>query len=295
MEIALKREGLQAVVRTLGGELISFRDESGKEYLWNGDPKFWAGINPILFPIVGGLKNGKVRLDGKELEMNRHGFARDMEFHIIEQSEDAVVLELRENEETLKRYPRKFALRVCHRLEGEGFSTTFEVQNMDEQEMPFCIGAHTAFRCPMNDEEAFADYEIVFDEKETACNFLLNEQGCICGSAAENMLEDTDRFSLEYETFAKLDTVIFKNLKSAGVALRHKEKGTGVHMQFAGFPFMAFWTKGQEKAPFICIEPWHGCAAKEDESGEFTAKEECIVLQPGEKHTLAYFVKKLSK
>lgn len=295
MEVTLKREGLQAVVRTLGGELISFRDKMGKEYLWSGNPEFWPGINPILFPIVGGLKNGKVRLGGKELEMNRHGFARDMEFQVTEQSEEAVVMELRENEETLKKYPRKFRLQVCHKLEESGFSTSFEVQNLDEKEMPFCIGAHTAFRCPMDENESFEDYEIVFDEKENASNLLLNKDGCICGSAENPLLDETDQFALEYGIFEKLDTVIFKNLKSTGVALKHKEKGTGVHMKFEGFPFMAFWTKGKERAPFICIEPWHGCAAREDESGELAAKDECIVLQPGKSAKLVYFVKMLSK
>lgn len=273
MEFCLKNGHMQAVVQTKGGELISLKDEKGREYLWDGNPKYWFGRNPILFPIVGGLQDGKVRIGQEICEMNRHGFARDQEFHMVEQKEDSILLELVDHEETWKQYPRHFRLRVLHQLEPEGFSTVMEVTNTGEEELPFCIGGHTAFRCPMRDGERFEDYEIVFDEEEPMWN----------------------HFSLTYDVFEKLDTIILRDMHSKGVCLRHKTEGHGIRVEYPGFPLLAFWTKGELKAPFLCIEPWHGCGACEEESGEFREKEECICLQPKESVTLKYIVKVLEE
>lgn len=273
MEFYLKNGHMQAVVRTKGGELISLKDGEGREYLWDGNPKYWFGINPILFPIVGGLQDGKIRIGEEICEMNRHGFARDQEFQMVEQREDSILLELVDNEETWKQYPRHFRLRVLHQLESEGFSTTMEVTNTGECELPFCMGGHTAFRCPMKEGECFEDYELVFDEEEPTWN----------------------HFSLSYDVFEKLDTIILRDLRSEGVCLRHKTGGHGIRVEYAGFPLLALWTKGELKAPFLCIEPWHGCGACEGESGEFREKEECICLQPKENIALKYIVKVLTK
>lgn len=291
MEIVLKKECMEAVVTTKGGELISFKDGEGTERIWQGDPEYWTGRNPLLFPVVGNLKEGKIKINGETYSMNRHGFAREREFVITEQAEDHVVMELRADEDTLKKYPFNFKLQVCHRLEDSGFVTSFEIVNLDKREMPFCIGAHTAFCCPVFADETFEDYDIVFDEKEQADSLLLNSDGYIQKGKTVPFLRDSDRFALNYEPFEKMDTVIFSGLKSTGVSLKHRLKGHGVHMDFEGFPFMAFWTKGAQRAPFICIEPWHGCAALEDEDGDFKHKEACIYLQPGERKEFLYKVK----
>ena len=168
MTFELKKGDLRATARSLGGELVSLRDGDGLEYIWQGDPAFWAGQNPILFPVVGSLKDGKVDIGGKTCEMGRHGFARGLEFAPVEQGEDFVTLELRENEETLMQYPFPFSLKVTHRLLEDGFSTTFTVKNTGTTPMPFCIGAHTAIRCPLQAGERFEDYELLFEEPEQA-------------------------------------------------------------------------------------------------------------------------------
>lgn len=295
MEFVLNNERMQARVRTLGGELVSLTDQKGTEYLWNGDPAYWAGVNPILFPIIGGLKEGKVMLDGESWEMKRHGFARDQEFSVIEQTEDSICLELKDSKETRSVYPRSFQLKVRHQLDAEGFSTSFEVCNRDTRRMPFCIGAHTAFRCPLHAGEAFEDYELVFNHAEEAGALLLDGQGCVLGNSEEKLLDGTRQLRLEYSTFEKLDTIIFKNLKSQGVSLQHRESGEGIHVEYSGFPIIAFWTPGAKRAPFLCIEPWHGCAAAKWEKGTFEEKEGCILLEPGEQITLGYSVKVLTK
>lgn len=290
MQFELFFQGFQAVADSHGGELVSFRDKQGVEYIWSGDPAFWSGRNPLLFPIVGSLKNGTVRFDGKDYKMPRHGFARDQEFAVVEQFADRIVFELRENQSTLARYPYPFKLQVCHQLDENGFSTSFRVENTGSIPMPFCIGAHTAFRCPLQEGERFEDYDIVFEQPEEIAMRLLTNEGQLSSSLREPFLSGQDRFALNYELFARVDTVVLENLKSESIHLVHRKNGHGVRMDFKGFPMLAFWTKGVEKAPFICLEPWHGCAAVEDETGEFIDKPYCIILQPGEVKTLDYKV-----
>lgn len=287
MEIQLKNGVYTAAAETMGGELASLRDRQGRQRIWQGDPAVWSGRNPNLFPIVGGLKDGQVYIDGTVCRMGRHGFARRKEFAVAEQGEDFVVLALREDAETLEQYPFPFLLQVRHQLTETGFVTSFAVTNTGERPMPFCIGAHTAFICPVSPEEAFADYRLIFDEPETADAVLPGPDGCLLGEPGYALRGDA--IPLDYGYFDRMDTLIFQGLRSHGVRLVNGA-GQGVRMDFADFPMIAFWTKPGAHAPYLCIEPWHGCAAYADESGKFRDKPGCIVLEPGEARTLAYTV-----
>ncbi len=284
MIFELKKGALRATAQTRGGELASLRDGGGREYIWEGDPAFWPGQNPILFPIVGSLLNGKIQINGTTYEMGRHGFARGMEFAPVEQGEDFVALELRETEETLACYPFPFSLRVTHRLLEDGFSTAFSVQNTGGSPMPFCIGGHTAIRIP--EGERFEDFHLLFDQAETADSHLLSPQGIILHDGRKAMLDGTGTLALDYQDFAQMDTLIFSMLRSGNVSLVHRETGRGVRLDFHEFPMVAFWTK--PGAPFLCMEPWLGCAAWDNESGQFEDKLFCATLQPGEVKELAY-------
>lgn len=285
MDYTLSNASLTASVQTRGGELVSLKNRAGTEYIWQGDPAFWSGQNPILFPIVGSLKDGRVDVGGRSFEMGRHGFARQSEFTAVEREEDSIVLELRESPETLARFPFPFVLRVRHRLLEGGFSTAFSVENPGGTPLPFCIGAHTAIRCPLFEGERFEDYVLAFDQPEDADTLLLSAQGLIQDGKSEPMLRG-GTLPLDYGTFRRLDTVIFQGLRSKTVALRHRETGHGVSLDFREFPMAAFWTK--PGGPFLCMEPWHGCAACEGESGRFQDKPHVITLAPGEKKELAY-------
>ncbi len=286
MRFTLSRGALDAAVQTRGGELVSLR-RNGAEYIWGGDPAFWSGQNPILFPIVGSLKDGQVDIGGRTFSMSRHGFARQSEFTLAEQGSDFAVLELRESGETLERYPFPFSLRVRHQLLADGFSTAFTVENTGASPLPFCIGAHTAFRCPLREGEHFEDYHLVFDRREDASTLLLTPEGLVRGGAEEPMLSG-GVLPLDYGIFRRLDTVIFRQLQSGSVSLVHRETGHGVKMDFSQFPIAAFWTK--PGAPFLCLEPWQGCAASDRETGRFQDKPFAVTLAPGEQKALAYTV-----
>ena len=290
MRIGLRCGGMTAETQTLGGELISLRDERGTEYIWSGDPAYWPGRNPVLFPIVGGLKDGRVSIGGKLYEMGRHGFARQSVFSLREQGADFVEFELRENPDTLRQYPFPFSLRVRHRLLKDGFSTSFTVTNTGAEAMPFCIGAHTAFRCPLEEGAAFEDYRLVFQQPEDADAILPGADGCLRHDLREAVLRGTDVLPLDHGVYDRVDTLIFAGLRSKTVKLVHKDSGRGVQMDVSQFPMLACWTKPNVRAPYICIEPWQGCSAYDNESGRFEEKPCCVVLAPGESKSLAYTV-----
>ena len=292
MELELKKGGLRARIETLGAELVSCCSGDGPEYIWTGDPAYWSGRNPLLFPVVGSLREGKVMIGGRSYEMARHGFARRREFALEARGEDWARLALTESPDTLAAYPFPFRLTVEQRLEADGFSTAVTVENTGEGPMPFCLGAHTGFRCPLEAGERFEDYELVFPERET-CPTLLLRDGLLDRPAAAPCLEDTDVFPLDYRWFDRLDTVILEGLKSRSVTLRSRRSGRGVRVSFDGFPMLALWTMPGKRAPYLCIEPWHGCAASWSEGPEFTDKAHCITLAPGEKRTLSYRVELL--
>ncbi|MBR5267645.1 MAG: aldose 1-epimerase family protein, partial [Lachnospiraceae bacterium] len=235
------------------------------------------------------LKEGKVEINGKQYEMGRHGFARTSEFTVLEQGEDYVIFELCESEETLKVYPFAFSFRIIHRLTENGFSTEYIVENTGKEVLPYCVGAHTAFNCPMNADESFEDYVLEFEQEEEMPTLLLTEKGLFQNGDTEPMLSGKI-LPLDHSVYARLDTVVFDGLKSNRVSLKHKETGHGVQMEFEQFPMIAFWTKGAAEAPYICLEPWHGCAAYENETGRIQDKPYVICLQPGESKSLKYTV-----
>lgn len=281
---------MTAVAESRGGELVSLQDGKGTEYIWYGTAPYWSGRNPVLFPIVGRAKDDTLLFDGAAYSMEKHGFARRCDFAVAAQGEDFITFRLTEDAATLAQYPFPFSLSITHRLTDEGFSTGYAIENTGDRAMPCCIGGHTAFRCPLHEDEGFEDYEIVFDEVEQAETMLLNLDTAQITARRDLWLGGSDRFGLCYGDYARLDTLIFDGLASHGVALRHKETGHGVHVDFPDFPMLGIWTQGAQEAPFICLEPWHGCSGVEGESGEFTEKRHCMILQPGETKTLTYTV-----
>lgn len=292
MELELNRGGCRARIATLGGELVSYRDEEGREYIWNGDPAYWSGRNPLLFPIVGGLRDGKVMADGRVCAMARHGVARRQEFTVAEAGADWARLELRENARTLEQYPFPFRLQVLQRLEERGFSTAVTVCNTGAETMPFCLGAHTAFRCPLAEGERFEDYAIEFEQRED-CPTLVPVEGTLDRARARPCLEESDRLELCYRYFDEMDTLIFEGLRSRWVCLRGGKSGRGVRMHFDDFPVLALWSAPGKQAPYLCIEPWHGLPPVAGEGPQFRDKAYCILLAPGEERTLRYRVETL--
>ncbi len=279
MQFTLSSHGASATLDTIGGELTGYKQD-GVEYVWQGDPAYWSGHAPVLFPIVGALKNGSIRLEGKEYTMPKHGVARKREFALLEKTEDSATFLCKADSESMQMYPFRFVLTVTHRLLENGFVTTYGVTNEDEREMPFCIGGHPGFRCPLNDGERFEEYELLFDESETIPALYTDGGTLLLRDSAVQLIKDGRRIPLRYSDFDK-DAFILDGIRSRGVRLVHKATGKGLHFSFDGFAALVVWTPPTQKAPFLCLEPWAGLPALPDETGDFLDKPHAMVLQPG--------------
>ena len=266
----LENEDLLVEIKLTGAELTRIYSKSTKlDYLWEGDTEFWNRQAPVLFPIVGGLKDKKYVVDGVEYELPQHGFARDSEFRIIQQKKDLVTFELLYSEESLKVYPFKFCLQISYKIDKNRLLIKCNVVNIDSKEILFSIGGHPGFKCPLVDGTSFEDYYFEFPEDEKPTQTFINiDVGLRKEKTAQVNLGK--KILLNYQLFEN-DALIYEGLKSTAVSLLSTKHKHGLTFDFTNFNYLAFWTKGKG-APFICIEPWWGIADSENGQDEFENK-----------------------
>ena len=281
---------LKIQTKKLGAELTSVQ-YNGKEMLFQGAKVldsngniYWKRQAPILFPIVGQLKNSQTQIEGEIYEMSQHGFARDMDFEEISRTENEHHYMLKYNEETLKKYPYKFELHVIYEIIGDTLTVTYKVKNIDDKTIYFGLGGHPAFNCDYSNGE----YEIVFLENEDEIEFLKLKNGLIDTEKAENILQDNKIYLKEY-TFDN-DAIIMKNIKSNKVVLQNHETNQKIlEFDFTGFPYLALWSK--KGAPFVCIEPWQNTADRIDSTQIYKDKENVIELPKDKEFECKYSIK----
>lgn len=282
MKTTIENEFISLSVNSKGAEASSLLlKKDNTEYIWQGDPTYWHWQAPICFPIVGILAEGKYLMGEQAFALTVHGFARDMEFERIQVQSNQVTHRLHFTEETLKVYPFKFQLDICHSIEGKQVSVRYQVTNVDEQDMYFSIGGHTGFRCPIWPDEECTDYDLVFEQPERVDRYFV-DQG-LFGGRKESFLEGGQVVPVSPELFAK-DVLIFKDLKSKAVSLRSRKSGKGITVRYDGFPYLGIWTK-PTGAPFICIEPWFGLTDHVGTSKPISEKEGMVLLNPGQEFT----------
>lgn len=262
MIITLSNNKISASINTIGAELIRL-EKDNQNYIWTVNETYWNKTSPILFPIVGRLKNDAYTIADKKYELPRHGFARNFEFQILNQTESSVVFVLESNSETLKNYPFEFQLQLEYELDGNELKMKYSVENRSEVTMPFSIGAHPAFAI----EDSFSDYSLQFNEAEEFVSYELeNEQ---FSNSFRKINSENGQINLNYSLFEK-DALVFKHLKSNELILLNKNKPV-LSVQFEGFPYLGIWTK--PNAPFLCIEPWCGLADNVNHNGNIFEKE----------------------
>lgn len=285
MEYTLQKGGATAIASTQGGELISYRCE-GTEYVWTGDSNYWPGHAPLLFPVVGQLIGGKVKIEGKEYTMNKHGFARGSKFTLVESGDSHVVFELRDSAETRVQYPYPFRLRVTHTLLDNGFETKYDVTNPGDSDIRFCIGGHPGFRCPLGEGEAFSDYRLVFEKPELPRAYYTDADTVLHRDLIQELsFTDPQTWPLCYDSFAR-DALIFDGLASRKVSLLRGDKG--LEFSFFGFQVLGVWTPPGKQAPFLCLEPWAGLPALSDEDGNLESKPYVVTLAGGSTYSAGY-------
>jgi galactose mutarotase-like enzyme len=261
-----------------GAELQSLYHKAHRqEYMWSGDAAFWGKHSPLLFPIVGTLKDNTYYYQDKPYSLSRHGFARDREFGVEGQTADSITFLLRSDDSTRAVYPFDFELRVIYRLLPDGMSTTYQVKNPAAGTLYFSVGGHPAFKVPLVGDTVYTDYYLQFDQKETAPRWPITKDGLI-GRESLPLLQDTQTLPLSKELFAK-DALVFKQLRSTGVALRSARTERGLRMDFPDFPFLGIWAA--PNADFVCIEPWCGIADPVDSNQQWVDKEGINLLEGG--------------
>ncbi len=263
-------EQIAVTITEKGAELQSlFLKEPGIEYMWNADPAFWSKKSPVLFPIVGGLRNNTYQYKGKSYHLPRHGFAREKTFSVHQESDTRIQFTLASDEETLLVYPFHFLFTVSYHLDNSTLTVTYRIENTGAEPMFFSVGAHPAFAIPFPGQTAYTDHYLEFNHTENTGRWPLSADGLI-ETIPIPLLSDTNSLPLTKELFYG-DALVFKNLASTAISLLNKKNKHGLTLSYPGFPFMGIWS--YKDADFVCIEPWCGIADSTNTTGNLSEKE----------------------
>ncbi len=266
--ITIQNTKLKASFNELGAELISLINfETGKEIMWEGNPDFWGGISPVLFPIIGALKNEQYTFEGQTYELPRHGFARRRIFTVKESSENKIVFELKSNEESLKIYPFEFSLEIKYTLINNKLTVSYQVKNLFENEMYFSLGAHPGFAIDTENGLKYDDYKISFsDDEKLEIHPLIDN---LISSETQTIELENKTLPLSYKLFSK-DALVMTTMKSKELILENNKNDHKVIFTFSNFPYFGIWAA--KNADFVCLEPWQGIADLENHNQELTEK-----------------------
>ena len=282
MEVFLKNDNCSAKIFSKGAELKSLT-VGGRELMWRADPAFWGKTSPLLFPMIGTLKDGKTLINEKEYKITKHGFARDLELTPETINGTSAMFSLEQNDYTKAMYPFDFRFTVHYTLKADGITITYRVKNNSEEPMPFCVGAHPAFAC----DGDFNNYRLEFPKNETAAvpNYNL-ETGLHEENNRRELLKDGNSIQLNHEMFYK-DVCYFDKIISRSVTLKNNDN-KGVRVDFPDFTSLGVWQA--KDAPFLCIEPWCGSADFDDCTGVFAEKRGIVILQHDEEKAFTYSI-----
>lgn len=276
--ITLENELLKASFVQKGAELQSLKSKTSDiEYIWDADPKDWAKHSPVLFPIVGALKNNEYAYQGERYELSRHGFARDMEFELESKSANEVVFTLRSSPQTKKVYPFEFSLSLIYTLKSHGLSCTYKVYNPSQSDLLFSVGGHPAFATPVNETIGYEDYYLRFAQDEELVVSKIDDN--LISDEVQTIILKDKVLPLKHELFYE-DALVLKSLQSKKISLQNKVNTHGIHFSFEGFPFFGIWAA--KDANFVCLEPWCGIADGVNHSGQLSDKEGIIILSAEE-------------
>lgn len=281
MNYQISNEFINITISDLGAELQSIVKD-GKEYLWNGDGKYWPERSPLLFPFVGRFTNGKYLLNGKEYEMDIHGFARKLPYELVEKTDNSLVFELRDNEETYKMYPYHFALQVQYVLVDKTVKIAYKVANLSDDRMYFGIGGHPGFALPFDDGLDFADYYLEFEGKSFPTRIGHTDTCFLSGSDEAFELKDNKVLPLAHNMFDD-DAIVLKNMSDT-VTLKSDKGNRKVTVSYPDLPYLGLWHAPKTEAPYICIEPWTSLPSRQDVVEEFRYKYDLVRIDAAEKY-----------
>ena len=272
--VTLQNEFIAATISPNGAELQSLISKTnGMEYMWSGDATYWGKFSPVLFPIVGTLKDDTYYYEGKAYKLPRHGFAREKTFAVTQVSETEAVFTIESDEATLAFYPFDFVFKLRYKLKDTSLTCIYQVENTDTKDLLFSVGAHPAFAVPNVKKSDYEDYFLQFNNPEILERYKL-EAGLI-GTQTEIIPMENGRLTLSPSLFYE-DAIVLKNLQSTCITIGCKKHSHGLHFHFKEFPFFGIWAA--KNAPFVCLEPWCGIADSVAHNQQLEDKEGIIKL-----------------
>lgn len=291
MRYVLENEKLRVEIDSYGAELKSVKDKlTNREYMWQGDPKYWGRTSPVLFPFVGKLKNDSFLHEGKTYTMKQHGFARDMEHQILSKTETEIYFKLVTSEETLKNFPFSFALSIGYELTGNELKVLWKVSNYSmNKHMHFGIGAHPAFNCPIHGEDSKAGYKLYFGGVDEIRH---HGNDPVTGLSVEEDLVlplENHRATITPEFFDRC-TYIIEGRQTNEVGIEDPDGNRFVTVLF-DMPLFALWSPEGKNAPFLCIEPWCGRCDSVDFEGTLKARAFDNCLEAGNSFNTSYIIR----
>lgn len=277
MASVLENEFIKVEVAAHGAELQTiFHKQYNIEYLWQGEATIWPRKAPVLFPIVGKVKDNQYTHNQDSYSLPQHGFARDHAFALIASTRSSCTYRLHHTEETLKIFPFEFELDIIYSIEGSTLNVVYRINNpSSKNELYFSIGAHPGFRCPLIEGEKFEDYYLEFGKAEKLNRILLD--GGLRGDATEAVTLIDNKLPLTVDLFGPKDAIVVSGLNSERISLKSNKSAHGLHFDYKNYPWFGIWSK---PGPFVCLEPWMGVADDIHSTGDFTKKESIQKLKP---------------
>ena len=280
MNYEIKNSFIKAKIKSFGAELNSLQKiENNFEYIWQADSKYWARHSPVLFPIVGRLKDDNYIYKSKKYNLSQHGFARDKDFELVKKDEDFIEFSLKNDEKTLEIYPFLFELNISYKLDKRKLIISYKVKNISEDKMYFSIGAHPAFNISNGDF-------LEFEEIEKTKRYFLNDKGLIYKEEELFFLENKIILN---ENIFKNDALVFNDENIKAIDLRDKNQNKILKVEFKNVPYLGIWSK-PNFGPFVCIEPWFGVADLENSNQNIEDKIGIQVLKKDDIFSFFYSV-----
>ena len=283
----LENDFLKVAIDAKGAQLSSlFNKETGVEQMWQADADVWPWHAPNLFPIVGGLLNDELHVNGETYLMKRHGFARQSEFILLEKDDVHAAFSLPYCEKTLAVYPFKFDFQVLYTLIDNALRVTYKLINRDKQKVYFSVGGHPAFNVPFNAGENYEDYYVEFEVQENLHTHILNADGNFTGET-HPVATPGKKLHLTHDLFAG-DALVFKNLSSRMVTIKSDKHDQSLSLEYPHFNYLGLWAK--PGADFLCIEPWLGCADSVGEAKDIKDKEAIQKVDVGHVFEASFYI-----
>ncbi|MFW0702201.1 aldose 1-epimerase family protein [Aliarcobacter butzleri] len=280
MNYEIKNSFIKAQIKSFGAELNSLKKcDENFEYIWQANSKYWARHSPVLFPIVGRLKEDNYFYKNKKYSLSQHGIARDKEFEVVQNEVDFIEFRLKSDEKSLEFYPFFFELNIGYKLDKNSLIVSYKVKNKSDEKMYFSIGAHPAFNTQVGD---FLEFENI----KTTKRYFLDEKGLIYKNEDLNL--ENSKLYLDKDLF-KDDALVFNDSNIKQITLKNIENKSRVKVKFDNFPYLGIWSKPND-APFVCIEPWFGVADEQNSNQKIEDKKGILSLEKEEEFFCFYTI-----